>query len=574
MRSLSDTELQEVLERAVGGFADAGFVNLYAVATALRVDLTDDDARWPLIWALEYREVSKEDSDERPYRRFVPRLHWVGGVFPPPVPEVDDEALQVWARAADLSPRALLRARFCDLLWEGRFGEQPVQWAHAAIEGYVDAATAGWGAETDLADGLVRALELTAQLQDKARDGAVTAALVSMADAYLRVDERAPGIVIPILNALAARPLNRRPAELIGLIERATQVYADDPWSLQSTLDIHARLLPDEDRPALYAQQAEGFLAFARKATGLGRFLFLQRAREIASSQGLPALADSIRQEIESMGLEDLELKVVSASVELDAGQIDDFITELVGDDHLDSALARFGFHLPSGETEGNRSAIQKITDEYPLQHLFSTVLLGPANSILKAMETPTEKQELALIEREVQRIQLFGSIAHEVLQRLEERYGFDERELGDLFSTDLIDPPVAQRIAHAFALFAAGDTDSSASVITPRLERVIRTLVQRSGATITRSPNARGTPGGVRTLGDLLSQLEGKLDESWRRYLRALLSEVTGLNLRNRIGHGLVDGVVQWEAALLLHAACFLRLVRLDQADADEAEG
>lgn len=62
--------------------------------------------------------------------------------------------------------------------------------------------------------------------------------------------------------------------------------------------------------------------------------------------------------------------------------------------------------------------------------------------------------------------------------------------------------------------------------------------------------------------LGELLGLLEGALHEPTRRYLRVLLSEVTALNLRNRVGHGLDDEFAQREAALLIHAACHLRLL------------
>ena len=62
--------------------------------------------------------------------------------------------------------------------------------------------------------------------------------------------------------------------------------------------------------------------------------------------------------------------------------------------------------------------------------------------------------------------------------------------------------------------------------------------------------------------MGELLGLLQGPLPESTRRYLKVLLSEVTGLNLRNRIGHGLDDEITQREAALLIQCACHLRLL------------
>jgi hypothetical protein len=70
-----------------------------------------------------------------------------------------------------------------------------------------------------------------------------------------------------------------------------------------------------------------------------------------------------------------------------------------------------------------------------------------------------------------------------------------------------------------------------------------------------------------------ILSVRQGHLPESWRRYLRNLLNEPTGMILRNRVSHGLLPRGGRGEAALALHAACFLRLLKARQPTAPEAQ-
>lgn len=77
-----------------------------------------------------------------------------------------------------------------------------------------------------------------------------------------------------------------------------------------------------------------------------------------------------------------------------------------------------------------------------------------------------------------------------------------------------------------------------------------------------------------MKGLGELLSLLSGALPEPTRRYLKVLLVEVTGLNLRNRIGHGLDDEVARREAALLIQCACHLRLLGPEERSGDVAAG
>ena len=66
-----------------------------------------------------------------------------------------------------------------------------------------------------------------------------------------------------------------------------------------------------------------------------------------------------------------------------------------------------------------------------------------------------------------------------------------------------------------------------------------------------------------------ILADLDGVLDAKWRRYFANVLCDDLGINLRNRIAHGLVDEVAREDAALLVHIAFALSLFRstLEQA-------
>ena len=119
--------------------------------------------------------------------------------------------------------------------------------------------------------------------------------------------------------------------------------------------------------------------------------------------------------------------------------------------------------------------------------------------------------------------------------------------------------------------MYEEGDYDGSASLLVPRLERTIRAAARMVGLATTGTLGGRGVMSGVRGLGTLLDLMRERVPERTRRYLSLLLSDVTSLNLRNRISHGLLDSVSQPEAALLIHAACLLS--RLEPALRDEEE-
>jgi hypothetical protein len=129
-----------------------------------------------------------------------------------------------------------------------------------------------------------------------------------------------------------------------------------------------------------------------------------------------------------------------------------------------------------------------------------------------------------------------------------------------------------ATRFAKAITLYFDGDYEMSALQILPSIEACIRHLNSQAGLPVTVEP-AGVRPGGVRTLGTLITQLTGVLDRDWCRHLENVLTDPLGLNLRNRALHGILDVVTQTDAALLIHIVCFLSTLRATEASMEKPD-
>ncbi|MBS1870813.1 MAG: DUF4209 domain-containing protein [Actinobacteria bacterium] len=71
-----------------------------------------------------------------------------------------------------------------------------------------------------------------------------------------------------------------------------------------------------------------------------------------------------------------------------------------------------------------------------------------------------------------------------------------------------------------------------------------------------------------MRPLGELLHALRPSFPlPGWPAYLFHLPSDPLGLNLRNVIAHGIRASIERTDAALLLHAAAFLRTLGVQRA-------
>jgi hypothetical protein len=568
---ITEEDLEEVLRGACREAADRESANIVSVAGAIRRRAgSPEDPLRALVAALEYHLVV-EPEQRRRYGPFGPMMEGEGKVYPAPLDRIDPEVFPLWARAFDRAPISLVAARFADLLWEGRFGDRPYEWAQRAVDAYLAAIEEEFGHPIEKSDGARRALEVATQINDQSRPDAAVKALLSLVRRSLDGEEHLPGVSLPIIDLLVRREKRDRPAELDQLLERAIERYGEDPWLLESALEIKARLVEPGDRKSLYRGQAEAFADRARRSEGIAKYAHFQHAIELAQQHGLRELADDLRREVESLPEDALGMKTISAHVEIPREEIEQFINRIVGDDDLSLALRRFGAHVPTGHPEENREVVRRLMADHPLQFLVTRMVIGPDNVLLRAVRDEEDHEELALIDHEVQGLSFFGVFGVDILAKMRERYG-PVSAAAHWFESPLIEPFVAERIGRAIALFEEGDYDASASILAPRLERVIRSVARAVGLSVTKSPDARGRPGGVKGLGELLAGLEGSLPEATRRYLRALLSEVTGPNLRNRIGHGLTDLVTPQEAALLIQAACHVRLLKVDDGSGNES--
>ena len=183
-----------------------------------------------------------EPGQRRGYGPFGPVIEAARTIYPTPVEHIETAVLRLWGRAADGAPVAVVRARFADLLWEARHGDRPHEYALRAIDEYIGASRDAFGEPIELTEGLQRALELAAQVNDPSRHAQVVRGAVELASRALDSGERKPGVVLHLIESLARLRRDQQPVELDVLIDRAIDRYGDDPWNLESTLEIRARL--------------------------------------------------------------------------------------------------------------------------------------------------------------------------------------------------------------------------------------------------------------------------------------------------------------------------------------------
>jgi hypothetical protein len=402
---------------------------------------------------------------------------------------------------------ASVRARFADLLWESKYGDRPHEFAQIAIDASIDAIADDFGHPVERSEAVRRAVEIASQINDPSRRAAAIEAAVALVEIAMASEERMLGVALPLLELFVDDRPDRRPPDLPRLLAEATERFGDDPWNVEAALELEARLSSPDQRDALRKREVEGFRDLAHRSDGLIKYAHLQHAIELAEQHGLRSLAETIRQEAEGISEEELDLKVVSAEVSIRREDIEAFVGWFVDDDDIESALTRFGSHVPTGQPDENWMYVEQLMSDHPMQFLFTKMTIGPENSLIRSTNATDDKAEQAMVDDEARRASMFSLFAVDILQAIQQRYG-PIADAAGWFESDLIECSVASRIARAISHYEAGDADSAASVLGPRLERILRRIAAAVGLTVTRSPDTRGRSGGVKGLGELLGLL------------------------------------------------------------------
>lgn len=545
-----------------------GATDWYGVESCFRSHVADDeidDAR-PVVYAFGYMLVM-DGSDELRARTgvFAPRIEWNNGAaFPEPLDRIPEDMLHVWEQYADgLSEHPVAASRLGDLLWVRRFSARRAEHARNAVDSYL-ALSMQWDS-MEVVETISRALEISTEINDLDRQAAAVRRAVEAARGELVFDEWRPGIALGLLESLATLKPASRPAELNDLLAQSFERYRIEPFIAQSVSDLQAKLADPSGREQIAIEQVRRWRAEADQATGLVRYAHLQQALGIARSNGLADLANSVLADMQAMSDEDFEWKRLTSEIRIPTAEREAETSRIAeASASLEEALSRFGLDgPPSGKVEANEHRVDELARHHSLTVLMPLQLIGSYGELIFEATNLDEHRRVNIAQQEALQIRLWGLFATEKLHKIIERFGVPSRDdLIALFTTELIDVELAARFADGLSRHFAGDDDGALYVLLAQIEAAIRGITAKAGVPVIKNPH--GTePGGVITLGGLLSSLRGRMDDSWRRYLRNALVDPLGVNLRNEIAHGLHGPTTPSDVVIAVHIACHLRLLR-----------
>jgi hypothetical protein len=555
----------DVVGAIVGAIEE--IAEIYELSSRIKAALPDELPGHvkSFIRALDYDQRRSSSRRASADDLYGPMLTTTDGyAYPEPLSEVTPETAAAWADAAQLfDSNDVVVARLGDLLWCIRVKPRPDLHARAAQARF----GRQWGhkrlASVHRSDAMVRALEIANELGDAALVGDTAAEMVAAIHETLADGEWAPGVALPMLEALAGLPESRQPAEVDDLIRLARSRYAGDPFILESLmlLEVQRAGSDVQERKRIAAKAVEMWRTAADERGGLVGLSHLERALELAQNEGLGDKANELRGLLQKpRSADELGMQKVSSDISIPSEVIEGFVNSFVTTSGPEETIARLATHSPITDVEADMQTVRNQMQEYPFQHLFSAIVTNDDGTPIAHITTDQQKFDHALNQHHSFAITFWGNMLGLIFERLRDGGMLPAADLARHIESEFVDAAMATGITKAYDLMLGGEHEAAMHMLLVRIERTVRHVARTLGLAVFREPSLDGkSMGAYKGLGELLSLLEGRVPEHHRRYLAVLLTERTSLNLRNRSAHGLMDGASIEAAALALHALLVL---------------
>ena len=228
-------------------------------------------------------------------------------------------------------------------------------------------------------------------------------------------------------------------------------------------------------------------------------------------------------------------MQEIESQISLPSREVDRLIEGIVGDDDISGALGRLGLVGPlAGRTEDATRQAGELAQQHPIRFLASRVVFHELGFPISRLATDEDKLLYEQMQVGVQHALLSAALAGHALGQIQAKYAPTTEELRDLFNQGAVKPHQADAFARGFEHYLAGQWDECVHVVLPRIEAVLRQLLQWAGGVVYHEEGG-GQRGRMKTLGPSPRQPAPSHGGTtgWCPYA-LVLAEPLGLNLRN----------------------------------------
>ena len=560
--------------------------------------LTIDERRGCLAEIVGHRFITMGGSDGGPWGiYFGPNSTAITKegkeIHLPDARSMDAEVIEYWKVRAGQSPHPVLRARYADLAWEiGRLWnhdhpdekriELPRSLAQLAIESHLEAEAKALTTDAHQAwQFLGRALELALLIQDQDLvDRSKVAAFAHYRGSVAKGDAGLWWKLDDLMwdrKKLMLSDADRD--ELVGWLEAALAIHSDigDPqrFDPHQSLEAADRLgrwrskmgTPDLGVAALKTAGA-AFEAIAAKANALTAIAWLENMS--VRYRGAKLMDDATRVDATIFARGDEAKQAMQrheVQFEIPARELENWLGGLTAGS-LELSLARIAVNLMTSE-DAYRKLVEEAAANSPMQAHIPIAVMGARGFTVATIGSVKDDMPGRILSQAATAIGAGAPFLHQALERAKSTWKIDsDRWVAFLAQSPIFPPHSHALLKEGIDAWLAQDALKAVHVLVPQVEAALREMLVAMGESPMR-PSRSG--GGFVTLGmgEVLNTTSFKIkaNPTLRLHLRALYTEAKGINLRNKLAHGLAGpelfgrGMANWVVHSLLAVRTFAHL-------------
>lgn len=588
-------------------------VQLEALTTNVE-ELSHDERRGCVAEIVGHRFATTTPADRRPWDSYFGPVgagvdNAGNEVHVPDATQIDAEVIEYWKLRSEQTPHPILRARYADVAWEigriwnrGHPGEThielPRELAQRAVIAYLDSIKLCDPAEPlKLLQAwrfLDRAVGLAISIKDQVLIDRAKAAAFDFNRANRTAGHMFQWWLIDDLafdrKGLALTDAER--AELLGWLQESLDICSDiadpqrfDPHQALQAADRIVRWGAKARKPELgiaALRHAGGaFEAFAKQVNAMTAIAWLEDLSARYRDNNLSEDASRVDAAIISRGDDARQsMKLASAEIKVTAEEMEAWLDELTADSPRQS-VGRIAFHLIS-KPKDLRREIEEIAANAPMHAMISISLTDDSGFTVATIGSVKDDMPGRVVNAAANHIGASSPWLHQALARLKSRWGVDAEALLALLAQSPLFPPRSHGLLRCgLEAWELGDHVKAIHILVPQVEAALREMLRAYGE----SPMRRNSrEGGFESIGMGLLLVNPMFKErahpAFRLHMRALYTSPKGMNLRNKIAHGLASsdtfglGMANWVVHSLLAIRTFGHLKREDEATTEKADG
>ncbi|WGS63937.1 DUF4209 domain-containing protein [Marinitoga aeolica] len=497
----------------------------------------------------------------------------------PSIQKLSSEIIIYWEKRAKESKHPILRARYSNLVWDFSSiitGKKP---DYSIAQIFVDSVVEIM--EKDLHKYTIdviknkakRALSIALSINDKKLINILIDTIINYEEKISEDDK--PGLwgfsyELLIKNKNIKLSKDKKQIIIERLEERFKRLLMrNDYWAVKRAVvllvDYYSRHQKKEKTKEILInfekviQRLSGQISFFTKS------FFLEELYHFYIKYGLKKEADRISFEIKKIGKNVVsELKTIEASIKISNEEIKKFIDNIIVNDLRNSLKKVALYYIP--KKEEIKTQLRELSQEAPLTYLFSRKIIDREGRVICSVGSLEEDMDGHISLQISQNMGIDAFLLNETINTLIKKFDLDVKKIVDYFyESPIFDEKRREFFIQGIEAYLNKEFIKALHILIPQIEAIIRNLAELIGIPVLKTSSSDGF--NYKTLDGLLRENRaiGILTEDMSLYLRVLLTDPRGWNLRNNMCHGIsnVEDFNQISADRIFHALLCLALVK-----------